>query len=147
MRPEPLASWAKARLVAGGVMDRQTGATRTARARYCERCRAHIFRGLDADWGSLSRDIDPHPLTRLGEVAVLLAGRRTFTLRFLYSQFVIDPRNRFVIAAEPAGSVPGADVVVQHDCGLVGQLGKAHLEPVVRRRRVRTVPLPDDPPF
>jgi hypothetical protein len=103
------------RLIKAGLMDADTGATRSAKAVRCRTCRRSVLRGISADWGGLSVDVDPAPLSRLGEVLALLADRATFELRWLGDRYEIDRRDQFRIRGNPAGT-NGVDVLVRHDC-------------------------------
>ena len=105
------------RMVAAGAMDPATGATRRARAVTCSGCRRPVMRGLDRDFGGLSADADPAPLSALGEALALLAHRPTYELRWLGGRYEIDRRDRYRIAGQPAGT-NGIDILVGHDCSL-----------------------------
>lgn len=55
--------------------------SRSIRTSQCPHCRAHVLRGLDADWLALDTTLDPQPVDNLGEFLALATGRRTFDLR------------------------------------------------------------------
>jgi len=57
------------------------GITRRIRARRCTKCAAITLRGLDGDVAALPARVDPEPISADGELAALLTGRRTYTLR------------------------------------------------------------------
>lgn len=140
-----LPDWLVRRLEAAGVIDSATGATRSARTAKCPVCQARVMRGLDADFGSMSADCDPEPLAPLGEALALMAGRRTYVLRWRGNRYELDQRDQFSIRGAPAGSKAGQDVLAGHVCGgpelpttrtrLVDQLWSTHAA------------LPEEPPF
>ena len=132
------------RLERMGLRDPDTGATRRAVDRYCLVCRAHVMRGIDRPFGGMSRDLDPEPLSRLGEALALMSGRRTFTLRWIGDRYEIDSRDSFSIRGSPAGSVVGCDVLVEHVCG-ADEL--PHGPTQIVDSRPLAAPLGNDPPF
>lgn len=111
-----LPDYVVAHLVAQGLRDGDTGAMRRARAAYCVRCHALVMRGIDAPMAGMSRDVEPAPLSRLGEALALMSGRRTYTLAWRGDRYEIDWRDRWQIQGSPAESRAGVDVVVEHDC-------------------------------
>jgi hypothetical protein len=111
--PAGLPEFVKKRLIASGLMDEATGATRRARARRCEQCRQPVMRGIDADWAGSVVDCDPTPVSALGEVMALVDGRRTYELRYLGDRYEIDLRTPERIRGNPVGT-SGLDVLVAH---------------------------------
>jgi hypothetical protein len=93
------------------------GISRRAHATRCRKCTAVVLVGLDDDKCAAPVQVDPPPLTRIGEVTVLLAGGHTFDLTYTSRGYRIDPRRSWDIKAHPAGSVEGSDVVAGHRCG------------------------------
>ena len=130
-------------LVAQGLRDGDTGAMRRARAAYCLRCHALVMRGIDAPFGGMSRDVEPAPLSRIGEALALMSGRRTYTLAWRGDRYEIDHRDQWQIRGSPAESRAGVDVVVEHDCDApelpTGETRIAVPQPAGA--------LPDQPPF
>lgn len=76
------------------------------------------MRGLDAEVMAYATSVDPAPLSPAGELAALLAGRRTYTLTWVpgRARYEIDVRFPDHIEFRPPGSSPHADVVVSHEC-------------------------------
>ena len=106
---------AKRALEAKGLRDPDTGAMRKAQKRRCPTCRRQVWRGIDREFGGLSRDCDPQPLTVAGEVAALMDGRITFDLQYRHGYgHVIDSRASYHIRPWPAGQ-SGMDVLVEHN--------------------------------
>lgn len=104
-------------LVEVGRLDAD-GINRRAHASQCQKCRAVVMVGLDDDKCAMTVRVDPVPLTPVGELEVLLAGRRTYDLGWSAERgYRVDPRSAAHIAAAPAGSSPAADVVGEHRCG------------------------------
>lgn len=115
-RPEgELPTWLRRRLEDTGLMDAETGATRTARTRRCPTCRRPIIHGLDANWAAQIACCDPWPLTPIGEALTLLAGRRTWSLTFA-GRYELDYRDHWRIRGLPAAT--RHDVLAAHECGL-----------------------------
>lgn len=74
-------------------------------------CGAHVLVGLDADRCALVARVEPYPLTALGEVEALRAGRWTYRLL----QGALDRRDRWNIPGKPpTAEVP---VLAEHVCG------------------------------
>jgi hypothetical protein len=86
---------------------------RRAKHRLCGQCQAVVLVGLDADRCAGEAHTDPDPITGIGEVLALLAGRATYRLRRA-GRLQLDHRTRWHIAGEPADHV---DVVAEHRCG------------------------------
>lgn len=93
------------------------GISRRAHARRCRECGAVVMAGLDHDSCAMPVYADPVPLTPIGEVEVLLAGRRTYDLAYTSRGYRLDPRSAGHIRRAPAGTAPGVDVVAGHRCG------------------------------
>ena len=81
------------RLEAAGHIDAQTGATRRTRAMYCPNCHHGIMRGLTSPPTSWPADVDPIPLSPLGEVLALMAGIRTYELRWVGDHYDLERRD------------------------------------------------------
>lgn len=141
---EPMPEWLSRRLTEAGYIDPMTGATRKARITFCHRCRAPVMRGIDQPFGGQSRDVTPSPVAPLAEALALLAGRRTFTIRYA-GQFEIDIRDQFSIRGSPAGTREGWDVVIEHDCAIDGG-GPQHWTPLTVGPPA-DAELPDEAPF
>jgi hypothetical protein len=62
------------------LQDRQAEYARAAQMRMCKKCGSPILVGLDDDVAALKVEIDPTPITSLGEAVALLAGRGTYEL-------------------------------------------------------------------
>lgn len=139
------ADYIRDRLVRAGLMDDDTGATRSARAVRCPKCRRAIFQGIGADWGGYVVQADPEPLSPLGEALALLSGRATVELRWLGDRYELDCRDHFRITGTPAGT-NGIDILVRHDCALANgpplPMIESHL-----RDLIETAPLPINPPY
>jgi hypothetical protein len=90
------------------------GTTRRAQPRRC-RCGARILVGLDADRCALRADVDPTPLSALGEALAHLEGRRTYALNPDGGRIVLDYRDAGRIAHRPAGT-GRFDVMAEHRC-------------------------------
>jgi hypothetical protein len=144
--PQAFPDWLKRRLERAGLMDPDTGATRRARARHCERCHKAIMRGITADYGGRSADADPTPLSPVGEALVLCAGRQTLELRWT-DKYELDLRDTFRIRGTPAGT-EGIDVLVEHDCDLSSLPGPRTLGPSMLNDKPQAIkPISDIPPF
>lgn len=78
----------------------------------CARCRQQVLRGLDDDVAGLPVVCDPGPVDELGEFLALAAGRPTYTLSRRGGRWLIDPRDRYRIAARRQDVVLAA-----HACG------------------------------
>lgn len=114
--------WLVRRLVGSGLMDGDTGAMRKAQAVACDRCGRAVWRGLDADWCGRSRDADPLPVSALGEVQAIMAGRKTLELSGA-TRLELNYRDAWRIKGRPAGR-DGYDVVVEHKCGDLTQFDR-----------------------
>lgn len=100
------------------------GIGRRAQPRRCPTCSNRILTGLDADWAACRADVDPTPLTALGEALAHLEGRRTYALVVDGARHVLDYRDAGRITHRPAGS-PAArrlDVLPEHRCGSISNL-------------------------
>ena len=144
--PAGLPDYVKRRLIAAGLMDEATGATRRARARTCEVCRRPVMRGITADWGGSTADCDPTPLTAIGEATALINGHRTYELRYLGDRYEIDRRTPERIHGNPIGT-QGLDVLVEHthDGGHNYPRGQTMIKD--RHQTTPDAQLPDKPPF
>lgn len=94
------------------------GVRRAARAAACRRCGVSVMRGLDADMAAAAVAVDVQPLSPAGELAALLAGRRTYALTWVAgrARYEIDVRFPDMIEFRPPGSVFNSDVVAGHVC-------------------------------
>ncbi|MGO4984792.1 hypothetical protein [Collinsella sp. Sow4_E3] len=89
--------------------------TRHIQAERCRRCRADVLRGLDDMWAAGPIEVDPTPLSALGEALALLAGRRTIACEHWHG-LRFTRRGRWQITSRPAGTFRG-DVYASHLCG------------------------------
>lgn len=91
--------------------------TRHIQAERCRACRADILRGLNDHWCAWSIDVDPTPLSALGEALAILAGRSTVACEtWGESGARFTRRGRHQITSRPAGTFRG-DVYATHLCG------------------------------
>lgn len=88
---------------------------RRVHTRRCRHCRYTILVGLDNDMCALPAYVDPLPLAPIGEAVALLDGRSTYALRIGIGRAELQIRDRWQIAATPAGS--RLDVLAAHRCG------------------------------
>lgn len=119
------------------------GGSEACRAWTCNKCGAPVMRGPS---GAFTAVVDPAPLTAVGELAAVLAGRQTYRLRWTAGTYYeLWFREALDMRASPPGTDPLVDVVVGHQChapplprGSVTQSGiTRHTAP----------PLPTEPPF
>ncbi len=117
---------------AAGHLD-SDGVGRRAVATFCRRCSVAILTGYDADRCGLRVRVDPQPLDALGELAAVMAGLATYTLRTgLAGRPELDHR----YAERMRGEQPMAgmyDVLAEHRCGRVNVAGRTNLPPRVDR--------------
>lgn len=111
------ATWERVKesLVAAGLMD-ERGNSRRACARACQRCGAKTVVGYDADRVAILAVADPTPLTAIGEVLAIVAGRQTWTLEDR-GRLELNYRDAWRIRAHPAEERPSAVVLAEHRCG------------------------------
>lgn len=88
--------WLVEHLLAAGHVT-ETGLTRRARVRAC-RCGAPILAGLDADLLAFEVQVDPIPLTAIGEALAQVEGRATFELWGAGGHYELEPRTSRRIA-------------------------------------------------
>lgn len=114
-RPAPT-EWdiIEARLIRAGHLSPE-GIGRRAQPRRCRDCHARILTGLDDDIAALRADVEPTPVTALGEMIAHLEGRRTYALVHNFGRLVLDYRDANRIAHRPAGT-GRLDVLVEHRC-------------------------------
>lgn len=62
------------------LRDRQADHARAAQIRLCAKCAAPVLVGFDADICALTVQIDPTPISELGEAQALMQGRGTYDL-------------------------------------------------------------------
>jgi hypothetical protein len=105
----------EAHLIRTGVIS-PDGITRRAQPRRCRSCQAPILIGLDAPLCALRADVDPQPLSALGEALAHLEDRRTYALCNDGPRIVLDYRDAGRIAHRPAGT-GRFDVMAEHRCG------------------------------
>lgn len=137
-----IAGWLRAHLEDRGLWDAD-GVSRAARARRC-RCREYVLAGLDSDRCALPVATDLDPLSARGEAVALIAGRTTYSLRFLSDRLELDRRSHFEIRG---GRTDRVDVLADHRCGLPS-LGLApELGATSRLGFLVPDPLPDEPTY
>ena len=142
--PSAFPDWLKRRMEAAGLMDPNTGAARRARARRCDKCQAPVMRGISEEFGGLSADADPTPLSGYGEVLARMAGRNTYELTWNgMAGYTMSYRTASRIKGRPAGT-PMMEVLVGHLCG-GGSFPSA--EHSIKDNTTPTQPLPDRAPF
>lgn len=90
---------------------------RKAREAKCQRCGSSVLCGLDGDRVAYVATVDPTPLTNAGELAALIAGKRTYTLSWCGDSYEIDLRTQFHIAGTSAEN--HGRVVADHVCAVV----------------------------
>lgn len=73
-----------------------------------------------------------------------LGGWNTITLRWMHLFFVLDIRDQFIIAGEPAGSLRNCDVLTIHRCGADA---RSLPHGPSRIPDMRPAALPDEAPF
>jgi hypothetical protein len=80
-------------------------------------CGAWTLVGLDDDTLAFTARVDPTPLTPVGELACVLAGRPTYDLTRRGTRRVLDARDDHALRARPPAA-PGAryDVLPAHRC-------------------------------
>jgi hypothetical protein len=115
---KPLPSWLVRQLEASGhIVD---GATRTARSRQCGKCGAVVVVGLTPEPCSHRAVLDPSPLSMLGELQALLAGRFTYDLGVHGGRLEIEDRDASHIEGSPAERPDAyrahSDVLAAHKC-------------------------------
>lgn len=74
-------------------------------------CGEHVLTGLDDEPCGLTARVDPYPLSALGEVAALRAGRHTYWLR----HGCLERRDLWNIPGHPPA--PDRLVLAEHRCG------------------------------
>lgn len=84
----------------------------TATNSRCPVCGNPVIRGLDAPVAAFTAKADPGHLDPAGELAALLAGRRTYRL-WSTPKVTLRLRDHWQITGHPAGTVP---VVAEHRC-------------------------------
>ena len=126
------------------VAARSGGGSRRVNLSRCPSCGWPALRGADADRCGAVVRVDPVPLTPLGEALALVRGMETFTLHLESDMWVLDYRDPWGRAADPAGGLWRADVVPEHRCGYLWP------SPVITDTNLPitvTGKLPDNPPF
>lgn len=79
-------------LVAAGHVT-EDGISRAAKIRTCQRCRAPVINGLDADRAAMVATCDPYPLTSLGQMLASIAGHRLYELWRGRDRYELEPRD------------------------------------------------------
>lgn len=119
LRTQPGASapsrWLLGHLVAAGHLT-ESGLSRRARIRTCS-CGQAVLAGLDDEILAFEVQVDPVPVSPIGEALALIEGRRTFSLAREGGRYVLDPRTAADILHHPAGTHPRRDVLRAHRCG------------------------------
>lgn len=133
---------ARRSLVARGLMDDQTGATRNARNSRCQACKRSTVIGIDRDFGGMAVECDSAPLSAIGELAATILGRATYDLHPHGGRWRIDRREYWHMRDTPPGS-PCNDVLVWHDCDAPAL---DSIPTVIQLAHV-SAELPDEPPF
>jgi hypothetical protein len=85
--------------------------SRLARGATCP-CGAHVLVGLDADRAALLARVDPQPITPVGELSALLAGRFTYDAIRVGNRLQLSLRRSSHIATPRV-----TPVLVEHRCG------------------------------
>ncbi|GAA1994241.1 hypothetical protein GCM10009799_20420 [Nocardiopsis rhodophaea] len=62
------------------LKERREAAARAAQLRICRKCKEPVLVGVDADMCALTVQIDPTPITEVGEAVALMEGRGTYDL-------------------------------------------------------------------
>lgn len=144
---DTLTEVAKRAMVARGIMDEHTGATRNARLSRCQNCKAPIIIGLcNPDFGTWAVELNPTALSAAGELDAIFAGRQRYRLIPHGGRWEIAARDIFTLRAEPAGTTR-EDICVNHICGE----SRFPFDPAVsnfdKSRIVVSAVLSDKPPF
>lgn len=84
--------------------------TRRAHLEIHRSCQQHTLTGLDANRCALTVRVDPYPLTAIGEVEALRAGRHTYLL----DHGELHPRTAWNIPGNPPSAT--RTVLAEHDC-------------------------------
>lgn len=115
MIKDPMPDWLRRQLEDSGVLTRD-GFTRRAVPRRCAKCQWMTWQGLDSDIAAVRAICDYQPVSALGELAALLAGRPTYDLLGSPPAFRISgPRE----ACEIRAARRRWPVLTQHRCGSV----------------------------
>jgi hypothetical protein len=133
---------ARRALVARGLMDDETGATRNARNSRCQVCKRQTVIGIDRDFGGMAVECDASPLSPNGELSAIILGRRTYDLHPHGGRWLIDRREHWHMRDTPPGS-PRNDVLVKHECDA---LPLDSISTVVQLAHI-AAELPDEPPY
>lgn len=140
----PMAPWVRSMLVNKGVMD-SNGVTRKAKIRRHPACGMPVIAGFDAPCMAFSAWVDLTELSRHGELAALLDGRRTYELWPTAGAFELELRGRDRIRHRPADSPGTPPVLCTHRCGhYVPREWAATRAPSIRAAASH---VPDQPPF
>lgn len=140
----PMSPWLRSMLVVKGVMDSQ-GVTRKARIRRHRACGMPVIAGFDAPCIAWSTWVDLTELSRRGELAALLDGRRTYELWPVAGGFELEYRGRDRIRHRPADTPGTPPVLCTHRCDAYTPRDWSASRPSSIQRSIR--PLPDIPPF
>ncbi|QXT62742.1 hypothetical protein [Tessaracoccus palaemonis] len=89
--------------------------SRAIRATWCRTCKAPILHGPNDVLAAFDTDVDPLPLSAVGELTALLQGRRTVALERYGASLHLRRRGRHEITSRPAGT-RRIDVLATHQC-------------------------------
>jgi hypothetical protein len=96
------------------IKKRQEAAARAAKPTPCPRCSAPTLYGLDDDTAATEARVDPTPIDKLGEVAAILAGLKTYTAWPVGAGRVeLSRRDRFRLLSRPKDY----PTLAEHRCG------------------------------
>lgn len=136
-------NWLLDHLIRAGHMT-ETGLTRRARVRTCDRCGDVALVGLDEDICAFEVAASPRPLSALGEAMALLEQRRTFELIRTARGYQLERRGADHIESRPAGRTPRADVLAEHRCRAPDPADALVAETSFPEHRIRSY---ERPPF
>lgn len=111
--PDPMAPWLRRHLENQGHIDPTTGATENVRITHCDTCRRPTWVGLEPR--GFARQLDPSPLTPIGEALAILQGRNASGMYRAGNRLEIELRTLDRIRNHPAGT-PNTDVLLEHRC-------------------------------
>lgn len=99
------------------LLEDKTGGFRAARWERCTTCKELTLHGMDADMCAGMVTADPTPLSELQELACIIVGRPTFTLKARGTSYELNDRRD----AHKYGPRPpthnGRVVIPAHQCG------------------------------
>jgi hypothetical protein len=121
------------------------GISRKAQMRACK-CGQPVLTALDHDRTAMVAKCDPTPLNVLGELTALMAGHDTWRLSWNYDHWEIDARDQLNIAAHPAGTKPGVEILRGHLCHSP-PIAEEHSRPPIRVKKKESEKKNDEPDF